>query len=100
MSEYRVIWPEDALDSESDADGEPFVVQFHLPAVRPSLLKMDIVARARLLFDNRSCRGCGYPVVTPIELNDGLVNRNRRPIPGTATLVGFHCDGCGEEWSV
>jgi hypothetical protein len=61
---------------------------------------MDIVTRARLLYGNRICRTCGYPVVSPIELNDGQFNRNRRQIPGTATLVGFHCDGCGGEWSV
>ena len=39
-----------------------------------------------------------HPIVEPIELDNGILNRNRMPIPGTATLVGFHCHGCQREW--
>jgi hypothetical protein len=102
MSDYRVIWPDDVLDAESDASAnvEPAILQFRLPAPKSSHVQMDVITRARLLFENRTCPACGYAVVSPIELNDHLVNRNRLPIPGTATLVGFHCCGCGAEWSV
>ncbi len=56
------------------------------------------VERARLLYVNRSCPFCKHPSVGLIELQDAVLNRNRVPIPGTATLVGFHCNGCEREW--
>lgn len=99
MSGYRVIWPEDVLDDVS-GNVEIDVVQFRIPESRTKRSRMDAITRARLLFENRVCPTCGYPVVTPLELNDHQLNRNRLPIPGTATLVGFHCCGCGAEWSV
>lgn len=96
MSEYRVLWPDDVAHEEVDA--EPVILQFRVePAVGDT---MNIIQRARLLYDNRTCRTCGYPVVTPIELDDAQLNRNLRPVPGTATLVGFRCHGCRAEWSV
>lgn len=96
MSEYRVLWPDDVAHDEIDA--EPVILQFHVePAVGGA---MNIIQRARLMYDNRTCRTCGYPVVTPIELDDAQLNRNLRPVPGTATLVGFRCHGCRAEWSV
>lgn len=102
MSDYRVIWPDELLDNNqfSAAEDEPAIMQFRLPAPQTSLSKMDIITRARLLFENRTCPECHYPVVTPVELNDAQFNRNGLPIPGTATLVGFHCQGCRAEWSV
>lgn len=97
MSEYRVYWPDEA---HGVAEEEPAILQFRLPTSQPSLSKMDVITRARLLFDNRACPNCHYPVVTPIELNDAQRNRNGLPVPGTATLVGFHCQGCQAEWSI
>ncbi len=101
MSDYRVVWPDEALDnSHADlSENEPAILQFRV--MKPLSLrgKMDIITRARLLFDNRTCPECSYPVVTPLELNDALSNRNGLPIPGTATLVGFHCEGCQAEWT-
>src|SRR3954469_13894953 len=61
--------------------------------------KLDhVVERARLVHRNSRCPHCSHPIVDPIELNDGFLNRNRMPVPGTATLVGFHCHGCHREW--
>jgi hypothetical protein len=97
MSEYRVLWPDDVAYEE--VDSEPMILQLRVEAVCNGAA-MNVIQRARLMYDNRSCRTCGYPVVTPIELNDAQLNRNLRPVPGTATLVGFRCHGCCAEWSV
>jgi hypothetical protein len=99
MSEYRVIWPEDVAHEDVGVEAEPVILQFRVEPAAPGQ-SLNIIQRSRLLFENRICRTCGYPVVTPIELNDAQLNRNRRPIPGTATLVGFRCHGCRAEWSV
>jgi hypothetical protein len=97
MSEYRVLWPDEVANDLSDA--EPVILQFHVEPFRAGAA-MNVIQRARLIYDNRTCRTCGYPVVTPIELNDAQLNRNLRPVHGTATLVGFRCHGCRAEWSV
>lgn len=61
--------------------------------------KLDhVIERARLVRRNSRCPHCSHPIVEPIELNDGILNRNRMRIPGTATLVGFYCHGCQREW--
>lgn len=101
MSEYRIVWPDDVLEDDGslEASLEPVILQFRVtPALRPA--PMNVITRARLLFENRSCRSCGYPVVVPIELDDAQLNRNGQEIPGTASLVGFRCEGCRAEWSV
>ena len=102
MSDYRVVWPDEAVDRDvfSESEDVPVILQFRLSAPAVGGGQMDIITRARLLFENRCCPSCSYPVVTPIELNDAQFNRNRLPIPGTATLVGFRCAGCEAEWSV
>jgi hypothetical protein len=57
--------------------------------------------RARMIRDNCVCPECQRSDVEPLELEDGLVSqRNHQPIPGTATIVGFHCNDCGSEWPV
>ncbi len=102
MSQYRIVWPDDVMEESSteEVQTEPVVLQFRVTSSRPASQRMDIITRARLLFENRTCRECRYPVVTPIELNDAQLNRNQLAIPGTATLVGFRCCGCRAEWSV
>lgn len=60
---------------------------------------MEVVQRSRLLHMHRHCRDCGRPTVQPVEQNDGLLGKNRLPIPGTSTVIGFHCDYCEAEWS-
>jgi len=57
--------------------------------------------RARVIRDNSVCPECSMMNVEPLELDDAMVSRrNHRPIPGTATIVGFHCNSCGTEWPV
>ena len=84
----------DALDFEDSPRILPFPLRTDRFQPRPALL------RARLLRENRNCPHCQHPVVTPLELEDGLLGRNRLPVPGTATLVGFHCMRCHREWPV
>jgi hypothetical protein len=38
--------------------------------------------------------------VVPLEFTDAALSRNLMPVPGTATLAGFACHGCGAEWSL
>ncbi len=101
MSRLSVYWP-DEMESESVMTDEPVILPFPKSRLisKVESRPMDVVTRARLLFSNRQCRDCGYPVVEPIELPDSAVNKSGLAIPGTATLVGFHCCGCQSEWSI
>jgi hypothetical protein len=57
--------------------------------------------RARMIHDNGACPQCELTDVEPLELEDGLISsRSQLPVPGTATIVGFHCNNCGTEWPV
>jgi hypothetical protein len=67
--------------------------QFKLPAGREALL-----SRARVLHRNRCCPNCRRGGVMPVDLGDGDDRNRAMPVPGTSTLVGFHCDACGAEW--
>jgi hypothetical protein len=58
----------------------------------------DPLDRARSLRCNDRCPHCSRSLVKPLELDDAVRSRNNLPIPGTATLVGFHCEGCHWEW--
>ncbi len=59
------------------------------------------VDRARLLHQNSICPECAHHDIEPLELEDAVISpRNRLPVPGTATIVGFHCNDCGIEWPV
>jgi hypothetical protein len=113
MSRLKLYWP-DAQDSISTsvasvpteehrivASEEPQAVQFPFASLAarmrgPGLV--DIICRARKIHQNQCCQFCRSAAVDPVELQDALLNRNRLPIPGTATLVGFHCNACGYEW--
>ncbi|MFQ5730723.1 MAG: hypothetical protein ACE5KM_02090 [Planctomycetaceae bacterium] len=59
----------------------------------------NAVARARTLRNNDECPECHRRLVKPLELANAVMSRNNLPIPGTATLVGFHCLKCDWEWS-
>lgn len=62
---------------------------------------MPVVDRARLIHQNSTCPECGHQDIEPLELADSVISsRSRLPIPGTATIVGFHCNDCGVEWPV
>jgi hypothetical protein len=60
---------------------------------------MEVVQRSRLLHMHRRCKDCGRPTVQPVERNDSVLGKNRLPVPGTSTVLGFHCDYCQSEWS-
>lgn len=102
MSRLSVFWPDEAFSGSATADN-PMILpfpkrRFATEGKSTPHQKMDVVTRARVLYENRQCRECGYPVVEPIELSDSMVNLSGLAIPGTATLVGFHCCGCDAEW--
>lgn len=99
MSYLKLHQPHVAA-ADDDGTDEPRILSFHLHArrLRRQQAGANLLARARLLRDNCRCPHCRYPVVEPLELEDGLLGRNRRPIPGTATIVGFHCHRCDAEW--
>jgi hypothetical protein len=78
----------------------PMILPFPRRSRAEAPQKFDVVTRARILFENRRCCQCGYPVVKPVELDDALVNTTGLEIPGTATLVGFQCKSCDASWSV
>lgn len=58
----------------------------------------QLLSRMKTVYKNRTCHACQAPGVIPLQKNDDLLNRNRMPIPGTATLVGFRCHRCSAEW--
>lgn len=59
------------------------------------------IDRARILHENAACPECKKTNVAPIELQDAVISpKNRLPVPGTATIVGFHCNDCETEWPV
>lgn len=59
------------------------------------------VDRARLIRTNNTCPNCSHHDIEPLELEDAMISpKSRLPIPGTATIVGFHCNDCGTEWPV
>ena len=70
-----------------------------VPAGRNRLAAAPI-RRAKALHDNRNCRHCGHGGVDPVTLNDGLRDGSGQYIPGSATLVGFHCPRCHAEWPI
>ena len=103
MSRLSVYWP-DEMDSATVGTDEHMILPFPSLQMKTNANldspPMDVVTRARVLFANRKCHDCGYPVVEPIELSDSAVNHSGLAIPGTATLVGFRCRGCQNEWSI
>ena len=69
------------------------------PSQKPQSAPQNrLTRRARALKENTQCPACSRSQVKPLDLADGLMGRNHRPIPGTSTLVGFHCTQCNWEW--
>ena len=59
------------------------------------------VDRARIICDNSVCPECSGVDIQPLELQDAMISpKSRLPVPGTATIVGFHCNACSTEWPV
>ena len=100
MSCLRLHEPHTVAHGGDASDESPRILPFHLyaPRMRNRRAGLNLVNRARVLHDNRCCPDCDDPMVEPLELEDGLFNRNSLPIPGTATIVGFHCQRCHAEW--
>ena len=99
MSRLSVYWP-DECDLASTSGEAPMILPFPGQSSTQAPAKLDVISRARILFENRRCTHCGYPVVKPVELDDALVNSTGLEIPGTATLIGFECRGCKATWSI
>ena len=106
MSRLRVYWPADRVEEpasarrdETHSQTDPAILSF-VEAVRhrQQVRMPDVATRARSVYYNVNCPCCKRTAVVPLVLNDALRNRNRMPIPGTATLVGFHCNECRYEW--
>jgi hypothetical protein len=103
MSRLSVYWPDECESTTVSSRIVPTILPFprrDFADSRQSGDRMDIISRARLLFENRRCRHCAYPVVEPLELDDALTNSSGLEIPGTSTLVGFQCQSCDAKWSV
>ena len=100
MSRLSVYWPDECETAFTTTAEAPMILPFSSRTRGEAPPQVDVVARARALFDNRRCRHCGYPVVQPLEEDDALVNSSGLEIPGTATLIGFQCRSCDATWSV
>jgi hypothetical protein len=115
MSRLRVIWPDEADSATVSVPDEAILpladfravrlpvdrspARIHYPARWTQLRQeWEPVERARILFANRQCPKCQYPVVRPVELDDATIGRSGLPIPGTATLIGFECADCEKTW--
>lgn len=85
------------------AADEPHILSFTELAPKVKRLRRFHAAhtsavRARNELRNRVCPNCSRVTVEPVELHDGLLDKNGGFIPGSATLVGFSCNACGHEW--
>lgn len=109
MSRLKLYCPEELQDNDllqftrfdAEHDHDEMIIPLRmrqLPTGNDSML--DVLLRAQQIRANRACPDCGHPAVSPVELNDAQHNRNGMPIPGSATLVGFHCSCCDAEWPV
>lgn len=100
MSRLKLYAP----DQSASRNGNRFAATQETRNILPfprryqSRRRVNMLRRARLLRENSRCPHCGHPVVEPLELEDALYSRGNLPIPGTATLVGFHCEACHAEW--
>jgi hypothetical protein len=86
-------------EPEFEADEDCEVLSWRFIRRDGKLSVIEAVQRSRLLHMHRRCHECGRPTVHPVERNDAVLGKNRLPIPGTSTVVGFHCDYCQSEWS-
>jgi hypothetical protein len=103
MTRLRVYrGPETNRGSRFSSAERPGVIPFSALVARHTRLAVANAAldRAKALHSNRSCRNCGCSGVEPVTLNDGLRDGSGQYVPGSATLVGFHCTRCRSEWPV
>jgi hypothetical protein len=100
MSRLKVYYGDDAsFPAAVAAPADPVIYNYQSYAGRiGNSLLSEPTLRARALRTNDTCPHCRRSLVEPLELDDGMRTRNNLPIPGTATLVGFHCLNCHREW--
>jgi hypothetical protein len=104
MSRLSVYWPDECVPTSTAVAEGPRIIPFpgtlarSRRFTREAAPKLDVISRARLLFANRQCRHCSYPMVEPLELDDAQVNLQGLEIPGTSTIIGFRCHSCDAEW--
>lgn len=88
--------------NDEDADG-PVILKFPRSSDRiagrigPNS-RRDLLARARILHENRCCPDCGRAAVVPVDAEPAVAFRDSTAVPGTGRLIGFQCDCCGHEW--
>ena len=113
MSRLSVYWPDECDAITTAVLDEPHVLQFprsgkgrfaESRSVSNRTLcevatRLDVIARAKLLFSNRQCCRCRSHAVELQQLDDAQVNRQGLEIPGTATITGFRCHSCNAEWN-
>lgn len=58
----------------------------------------ECVDRTRTLAGNLRCPECRRSFVIPLTLNDARLDKAGHVVPGTQSLVGFHCRQCRHEW--
>jgi hypothetical protein len=109
MSYLRLYQPDVEEEQQAEPEEEPCLLSFEQFAATwkrsgrvlrhdAAHTEEDSILRARIIYANRRCPWCKHPGVEPVELDNARMNRNHRPMPGTASLVGFHCQGCCREW--
>ena len=103
MSILKIYYPEDTHNQPVVSKEEPssMVLPFERGSIKkPHFLQQEdwTLRRARVMFKNHQCPACRSAAVSSLELRDGLLNRKNHMIPGTATVVGFRCASCDNEW--
>jgi len=97
-----VAEPATAEKDLTDAD-PPHVIPFR-PRHHATVISGRFTApavQAQAIRENSVCPECSAIDVEPLKLEDDVISpRSHLPIPGTATIVGFHCNHCGTEWPV
>ena len=100
---YRGTETESRISEDQNVDVisiETFITRRENRLSRTVGQPVTAVTRAEALHRNRCCRFCTHPVVDPVFLNDGIRDGSGQYVPGSATLVGFHCERCHAEWPI
>ena len=93
------VYPPSDSNWQSDSDETRMILAFPRNAGRIGRnSQRELLARARILYENRFCPDCGRAAVVPVDSQPALSYRDHLPVPGTGTIVGFACESCGHEW--
>ena len=103
MSILKIYYPEETHIQPVASKEEPssMILPFDRGSIKkPHYLQQDdwTLRRARVMFKNQHCPACRCATVASLELRDGQLNRKNHTIPGTASVVGFRCESCDNEW--